>query len=242
VSEDNKTGEIFTRYYAASDVPLLNDSARFRNRLSGLIEHYWREMGSPADFVKREVGIEFPGKYYPEGWDKFVKSGALEDIFDIITALFRLAQRSTEYSKFQPHAWRQNVQRIFNEERLSYFVDEKCGVRLRVDEAYEAERRSSISALTGPRYGATRAAFEAGLAAFDQSPPDTRAAIRGTFDAAETLFKLMFSVSRLGASEVDGELVRAIDSLYTGASRNFARMQAKSFREWVNAAHMFRHA
>jgi hypothetical protein len=243
LSSDIRTGEIFTRYYAVAGAPLSSDSLRFRNRLSGLVSQFWNDMQSPAAFVKLEVGIEFPNGYYQTGWDNFIKDGPLGDVLDVVTALFRLANTNSHFSPFRPSAWRASVQRIFDEERLSYQMDAMGGIRFRVDEAFEAERSSAIGVLSAPRYAATRAALDDGFAGFDQSPHDTRAAIRGIFDAAETLFKLMFpNVARLGASEVDRELARLLETQYSGASLKFARMQNKSFREWVNAAHTYRHA
>ncbi len=199
-------------------------------------------MPSPAEFVKREVGIEFPNNYYFYGWDAFFTKGHLRDILDVVTALFRLSNKTPHYSAFKPNAWRDGVQRIFDEERLSYQLDAMGGVRFRVDEAFESERASAVLALSGQRYAATRAALDDGFAGLDRSPPDTRSAIRSIFDAAETLFKLMFQVSSLGAGEVVRELNRELAQLYSGATLDFARLQAKSFREWVNAAHTYRHA
>jgi hypothetical protein len=236
-------GEIFTRFYAAANSPLSSDSERARNRLSGLVSLFWKEMKSPRDFVKREIGIDIANGHWTLGWDEFIKTSSLHDVLDVISALHRLSAKSSPYSEFKPSAWRYYVQRIFDEERLSYVITPSGAVRFRVDAAFEAERTSAIAALNGARYTATRASLDEGFAGFDASPPDTRAAIRGTFDAIETLFKLMFPrVSRLGSSEVDRALGGALEAVYSGASLDFARLQIKSLCYWVNAAHMYRHA
>jgi hypothetical protein len=208
-----------------------------------MVSHFWKDMNNPNVFLKREFGIVFEDVDIFWDWDDFIKKGQLQDVLDIITALFKLAETTSVYSKFRPHTWSAEIQRIFDEERLSYQMDSKGGVRFRVDEAFEAERVSAIVALSGPRYAETRAALDEGFAGLDRSLPDTRSAIRGIFDAAENLFKLMMpGVKRLGASEIERGMGGLLSSVYSGASLDFARMQAKSFREWVNAVHMYRHA
>jgi len=171
-------------------------------------------MHNSAIFVKKETGIEFKNSEYYYGWDNFFKNTDVANILDIITALFRLMQSKSSNVLYSSNRWRLGVQRIFDEERLSYQINDKGGVRFRVDEAFETERVSAVKALSSSRYAATRAALDQGFSGFDQSPPDTRAAIRGVFDAVETLFKLMFvNVSSLGATEINHNLAAKINIL-----------------------------
>jgi hypothetical protein len=62
------------------------------------------------------------------------------------------------------------------------------------------------------------------------------------FLAAENVFKLITSKDRLGAKEAD-DLGPIIDKLYAtdDTARNCARKMRASFKDWVDAAHFYRH-
>jgi hypothetical protein len=106
---------------------------------------------------------------------------------------------------YQPDAskvWRIGVQHIFQEENLHYRVDDRGGVHFSFDAECDRSIAATIAALQGARYKAALTNFEGAMGALGKGPPDGKAAIRGTFDAVEGLFRLMFTNSpRLTAQE-----------------------------------------
>jgi len=78
--------------------------------------------------------------------------------------------------------------------------------------------------------------------ALAQAPPDGKAAIRAVFSAAENLFKLITSKDRLGAREAE-DLRPIIDKLYAAdaTARNSASKMLASLKDWIDAAHFYRH-
>jgi superfamily II DNA or RNA helicase len=172
--------------------------------------------------------------------NSFLRSSRLEtcelrDALDTITILHS--------GVGSPTGWRQRIGRIFREENLGLRLDEKGGVRYAVDQEFERNRTSAVAGLARQRYAAALDHFERAHEALDRTPPDTRTAVRQSFDAVETLFRLMLPTAfRLGASEVEKGLKPVVLGMYGGAARNFASLMLNSFADWVNAAHQYRHA
>jgi hypothetical protein len=121
------------------------------------------------------------------GWDSYFGKADLTTVLDLPSLVFRAVSRD------QPTAYwrdlRSRINRIFSETQVTYVCDERGGVRYSVDEAFEANRVSSIAALSGIRYSAARVHIDAADAAMTAG--DMRQAIQKVFDAAENLFKQM---------------------------------------------------
>jgi hypothetical protein len=81
--------------------------------------------------------------------------------------------------------WCSEVRHIFQEENLHYRVDERGGVHFSFDVEFDRSIAATIAALQGARYKAALTNFEGAMSALGKGPPDGKAAIRGTFDAAE---------------------------------------------------------
>jgi hypothetical protein len=87
--------------------------------------------------------------------------------------------------------------------------------------------------------------FEGAYRALDEIPPNTTGAVRAVFEANENLFKLMFrGTPRLSAKEVTNRLQPAVDKRYqpNPTAQRAAIRQVRSFLEWVESAHNYRHA
>lgn len=80
------------------------------------------------------------------------------------------------------------------------------------------------------------------MAALAKAPPDGKSAIRGTFAAAECLFRLIFPNSpRLtaqGAQNLEPRLqhLHASDSVAKSATGKIL----SAFKDWIEAAHVYR--
>ncbi|MEF2552255.1 hypothetical protein VQ042_12905 [Aurantimonas sp. A2-1-M11] len=162
----------------------------------------------------------------------------MRDLLDTVT-LVHEALRDDQRQR----NWVRSIETIFDEEELQYRVDNDGIVHFAVDEAHEVVRQSTIRALQDRRFEGVVVAFQrANDALLDpQSGPRP---LRETFEAAEILFKLMFSrAPRLGAKEIRDHLEPLVAQAYGNdpvAQRSAQRLVA-SFREWVEAAHHYRH-
>lgn len=87
--------------------------------------------------------------------------------------------------------WRQFVGRVFKESNVAYTVDDKGGVHPLVDQEFARNIATAIAGLGLPRYEMARRAFEAADTKLKQLRLDAKGAIRDTFEAAETLTKLI---------------------------------------------------
>jgi hypothetical protein len=129
---------------------------------------------------------------------------------------------------------------LFN---VHYDVDDQGGVPFYLDEEFARNRAATIAALQSARYANVLHSFEGGLVDLSQVPPDGKGAIRATFAAVEGLFRLIFpNQPRLGAKESDviGPLLQAAHAGDNVAHRASGTV-LNSFKEWVDAAHFYRH-
>ncbi len=215
-----------------------------RRRLASLMWDF-PDLGDFSSAVSRELGVDVPFNIVPD-WRTFFRDCALQDVLDIVTVGYRYldAKPRTRIRQMDaPKRWCAEVQRIFKEENVHYRVDERGGVHFRFDVEFEQNRATTIASLQGARYRAALTAFEGGMAALTKAPPDGKAAIRGTFAAAEGLFRLMFEKSpRLTASEAQKlepllQRVHAQDNVAMGAASKLLN----AFKDWIDAAHFYRH-
>jgi len=138
--------------------------------------------------------------------------------------------------------WIANVERIFREENLSYTINEKGEVHFAQDEEFQTNRLATVSALSGPRYRAALEHFEEGQRALDNTPPRTREAIRQTYEAVETAFRLLFpEVKLLGAGEVQKEMPKVFLEGREGSERDCLRGNIAAFKDWVISVQGYRH-
>jgi hypothetical protein len=187
------------------------------------------------------VGLKSVGSATANYWPPvFASELELRDVLDAVTLIFRALRASGGgHDEF-----RQEVRRIFEEEQVSYVVDDEGGVHLKVDQEFGRSRVSAIRALAPARYAAVRRAYEEAHSALDAHPPDGKQAIRLTFSAVECLFRLMYSdAHRLSGSDVDKYLKPAIDQQFAKEriARQAAHKLAASLKDWIDAAHFYRH-
>ena len=139
------------------------------------------------------------------------------------------------------------VDRVFREENVGYRIDEEGLVHYFVDEAFERTRLSSIACLDRPEYAATRELVEQSRQFLDSDPMKQKEAIRAVFEAVENLFQILFGedkIKALGAHEVERHVKPLMEVRYRGnsAALNSGAQVRKSLQDWINAAHIYRHA
>lgn len=227
-------GRRFSHNYLARGEPT-QDSARARYRVLRVFTGQGYDTSIGAAAVERELGIKVPYGYSGRDWERFITCCELRDFLDLITVV-------AEHVSNALGEWIKPVRTIFFEENLRYEVDSLGGVHFAIDGEFIHNQECSLAALEPARYDAARSHFQAGQRALDQTPPATREAIRQTFEAAETVFRLMFpDVSRLGAAEVTKKLLPVLRERLHGTECDAAGRLGEAFKEWVNGAHPYRH-
>ncbi len=133
---------------------------------------------------------------------------------------------------------------IFNEEHVGYRVDNSGIVHFNVDEEFERARASSVEALSASRYNAAAHNLREAFKYLDTLPVNGKLAVRSIFGALEALFKLMFSrAPRLGGAELEQYLKPVLNGIYGEGTSDLraANKLLASMRDWVEAAHFYRH-
>jgi hypothetical protein len=239
------SGARFSHVYFDRGEPR-QDSARMRRRIAALIRTFPRDLEGLGEAVEAEQGIDVP--YIGMGgrnWEQFLNKCDLRDVLDLVTVAHRhllAKQRIGVHEMNAPRRWLGQVERIFVEENVHYHVDPQGGVHFRFDEQFARDREAAVAALRTARYENALDAFERGMAAMAEVPPDGKGAVRSVFAAVECVFRLISPrTPRLGASELDA-LSPHLQRLYgqDTAGRSGAKMLG-SLRDWVDAAHFYRH-
>jgi hypothetical protein len=234
-STDKPQGARFSQVYIERGEPT-EDSVRMRHRIGSLI----RDNKVLDDYLGREVerriGI-FVSHHV--NWPIFLKEIILHDVLDLVTVASDLL-RGRNHSLIQ---WLQQVQQIFIEENVHYRVDGSGGVHFYFDEEFARSCSATIAALDAQRYRNVSDAFNGALKALSKTPPDGKGAIRQAFAATEGLFRLMFpDAPHLKAKEVD-RLQPRIQAVLAGdaPAQSASSKLLASFRDWIDAAHVYRH-
>jgi len=189
-----------------------------------------------SDFATSELGI-----YVDPDMISTFQSASIRDVLDLVTLYFEfLSKKSLINSALGWRAW---VARVFEEENLSYRIDNQGGVHFHPDEEYVRNSEATIEALRLPRYANVLDAFLRSRDALMASPIDGKGAIRAVFSSAEGLFRILIpNAHRLGAKESE-QLRPLLSKLYAGnaTALRSAEKLLNSFEEWVDAAHFYRH-
>jgi hypothetical protein len=241
VDEPPPTGQRFSQVYIQRGEPT-QDSKRMRRRLAATIKSDRFNPLSLRDFpalVPQKLGVEVQmiPPYGAPDWVAFCRDCELKDLLDFVTLAYGYFGSSTATR------WCQEVRRIFEEENVHYTVDDRGGVHFKIDAEFEHNRAATIACLQDARYRNALNEFEGAMAALAKAPPDGKLAIRATFGAAEGLFRLMFPNSpRLTAQEAQ-RLEPLIQGLHAadGVARGARSKLLNSFKDWIDAAHFYRH-
>lgn len=189
-----------------------------------------------------EAGIEVP--YFQNfgfSISDVFKKNELRDVLDSITLIYRsLKQRGHVQLS---NNWKSFVVRAFKEENVAYRLDEECGVHYFVDEDFERNRFSTLSALNDPEHLGIKAAYEDAYRHLDNTPPDTKAAARSIFEALEILTKQLVTTKNLNRWVLENSLKKlAIETLaHDSIQRLVISDMFNGFGMWVDGMHNYRH-
>lgn len=239
MSDSKPVGKPYSHVYLER-AAAVEDSPRLRNRLRAYLENLpHQHLGRVADRIGEETGARVDSSSVPRHFTECSLPDLLDNITHTVNALKGVTHQS---GPWPAGSWFKFVQRCLREENLAYVLDEAGGVHPAFDEEFDALRRSTIAALSGPRYSAALHSFEESIADLKQ-PRDTRDAVRKVFDAIENVAKLMVpQISRLGATEVEKSLKPVAISGLTGAGKEATKLMLSGMADWVNACHQYRHA
>lgn len=235
-------GELFSRTYLRTGVPT-QDSMRFRNRLYGQMQlnhsrdSSWYEV---AQALRQSGGLDIQGSF--GGFRTFLLQSPIQDILDFVTLYWRRAGGDTAYDS-RPEKWRSFVSTALKEENLGYRLDGKCGVHYFVDEEFERNRVSALSALDAPPLRAARTALEEAHRYLDPGSRDTKTSVRSAFEALEIVVRLMFPEQKnLNKWLVENKL----KPLAVGAAKDETEAKAVSLTfdglaQMIDGLHIYRH-
>jgi hypothetical protein len=202
-------GQRFSHVYLRPDQPL-QDSQIARRRVAALIDST-KDMEGFAQDVIGELGVD--PTWYTSGvnWPDTVKRFSIGKFLDVFTVACRFLTKKRQSSRGVIDAsakerFISESSRIFAEENLCYEIDAGGGVHFKVDGEFAANTNAAIAALGAARYANARAQFESAMAALSGANIDGKQCIRGVFNAAECVFKLMYDRPRLAAGEVTKSL------------------------------------
>ncbi|MBN6102104.1 hypothetical protein JR064_07995 [Xanthomonas sp. CFBP 8703] len=255
-----KAGELFSRQYIPRGAPT-RDSALLRNRLDAYLQaNHYGEYSQLASYLRQEGGLiismfysdKFNSTYF--NFTQFFTQSPIEHVLSSITLVWRYFKatdrksvtkhdRSIGYIHPKATAWREFVNRALREENVGYVADAECGVHFFVDEEFERNRASALACLASPRHAAVRAAFEQSHAYLDSNPPDTKAAVRSSFESLEILARLIDPTSRnLNRWMVENKLKPLIvATAINGAEGTMLDRAMDGFAQLVDGIHTFRH-
>jgi hypothetical protein len=212
-----------------------------RHRIGALIYDFRKLHEELGVEIQQRMGINVD--HYVR-WTSFLKEIALRDVLDLITVAYGLLAKSQFGGSVEARNWRLAIQQIFKEENVSYRIDDQGGVHFHIDQEFARNSATTIACLQSARYANARHAFEGGQTSLSKTPPDGKGAIRGTFGALEAVFRLMFPAApRLTAKEADQQLRPLLRQAHAGdaAASGAANKLLTSFKEWIDAAHFYRH-
>ena len=246
MQKDVPSGQRFTQVYLSRDEPA-EDSPRMRHRLASLVERT-KSLDGFVGYLEGELGVRLPYTGVYLDWDKFFVKSSLSDVLDTVTLAWRYLSnksRTDQYSLAGRDAslWPREVNRILREENVRYAVDGSGGVHFSIDQEFEHNSAATVAVLNSARYRNVLNEFDAAHASLGAILANAKGAVRAMFSAAECLFRLMFSdAPRLGAKEIDRYLVPLLQRTSTDPTSLRATLKlVGSLKEWVDAAHFFRH-
>lgn len=255
-----RAGELFTRQYIARGAPT-QDSALLRNRLDAYLQaNHYAEYAKLASYLRQEGGLVISAFYSDKhnttyfNFNQFLTTSTIELVLSSITLVWRYLKlnhkqpvtrqdRSIGYIFPKAVAWRDFVNRSLREENVGYLADLECGIHFFVDEEFERNRASALACLSGPRHAAVRAAFEQSHSYLDSSPPDTKAAVRSSFESLEILARLIDPASKnLNKWMVENKLKPLVlDAAINSTERSMLEKAMDGLAQLVDGIHSFRH-
>lgn len=230
---------LYSRAYLKSDAPL-EDSERFRVRLTALVDRLRPDTHELAGAVRFKLGVEVDSSIYDYMFGRWISRCELRDILDFMTILVEISPKDEKVTVIA------TLRTMLLEEHLAFEMTDDGSVKPKVDMAFAGNVEAAIALMGKSRYAGVRREFETGQTSLSPIAPNWTQATRHTFLALETLFKLMFvKQPRLGAKEADAMLRPVVVHRYASSSTSVkeeANRMLAAFKEWIQAGHWERHA
>lgn len=236
-------GQRFSLLYLNRDEPA-RDSQRFRNRLDGfyMSNLHKNHKDEIKKILQAEAGIEVPYLHnFGFNISGVFKKNELRDVLDCITLIYRTL-KLRKYLTLSSD-WKEFVARALREENVGYQLDAECGVHYFVDEEFERNRFSTLTALNNPEHLGVKGAYEDAYRHLDNTPPDTKAAARSIFEALEILTKQLVKTKSLNKWVLENSLKElAIETLAQDETQKLVIAEMfDGFGRWVDGMHNYRH-
>lgn len=141
-----RKGELFSRNYLKKE-RLEKDTKRFRTKISGYYEKFYKENlhfnNNCGKEIEMELGADVDRANYAlvgekYNVDAFLKNAELRDVLDTITLIYRLKKDSN---------WKNFIEKVFKEEGLCYTLDEDCGIHPYVDDQLQQNNVATLRCL-----------------------------------------------------------------------------------------------
>ena len=222
---------------------------RARRRVAALIDSLKDlESGLPA-YLHEEMGVQLHWRAMSVHWVDTLAKFEARDFLDVITMIYRFlaskkARGAPMHKQETAKYFVATCARIFDEEQLQYTIDEHGGVHFKVDTEFAATNAATIAALGLARYANAKAEFDKAMKDLSGATPDGKQAIRGVFNAAEGVFKLMHpKAAKLVAADAIKSLQTTVQSLYANnpTAQRAANKAVPAFGDWVDSCHNYRH-
>jgi len=252
-SGDQKT---FSQVYERPVEPQ-DDNPIVRHRIAEYINsNYTDDRFLLSSRVTRELGVKpntwaNKGNYIGICWDEFIGGLKIGQFLSLITVVYRFYSTAPyttldkrKQTDQRAKSWLAFCRRVFEEEHLGYVINDFAAVRYTVDQQFETSRQASIALLADSRFSDAKLHLENAYESFLSVPSRKRRAVREMFESIESVFKTLLEVRSLNARAVTSKLgpVFAEKVATNDTERESAKKMMKSFSEWVDAAHFYRHA
>ncbi len=250
---DRPKGQRFSFTYLSKG-DLVNESKTMRFRLGKIMENkkyhhrvrnkysggYTLTDSSLVKDIEQEIGEPFEvyinGIFYG-GWVSFCERLEIYVLLDVVTVY------ANSCNDLEKDDFIFQVNRIFQEEKIAFEVDDQGGIHPVIDGAFGSNKYATISGMSEPRYLLSRMRVVEIDASLMESPQNYIRAIRSVFGANENLFKLMFDMHRLDAASANQKLGPKLQAIYAShptMQRSSAQV-LQTFIKWIDAAHHYRH-
>jgi hypothetical protein len=214
---DVPLGKRFTDVYRQRGEPAA-DSERMRRRIASLFSEHGQGF---EHHVEAELGIQTPWSI-SASWNACFRSWSVEDVLNALTVLAHYIRNRATTEAGRIAAQRTIVlklNRIFEQENVAYRMDPRGGVHFLHDGEFTRSAQATIAGLSRPRYANSLDRFESSVKAISNPVPDGKTGIRNVFEAAEGLFRLMFTKAPRLTTDQVAQLEPIIQKRYSGDGR-----------------------
>lgn len=214
------------------------------------------------EFFSEELGespeissVNYVQGYVHYHWNDFFPNLPDEKFFRAITLVF-LAMEKLQENYNRPKGNNEFVEcarqfqvfvsKVFKSESVGFDIDNHGNIHRELDFEFEKIVSSTLKILEPPKFDAVKIELINANEALRGGKPNAKQAVVSTYDAVETLFKILFAennISRISRPEILKRFNPIIEAKYRGHDRaiNSSKGMLESFSKWMDAAQQYRH-